>query len=308
MLTMIIDRDKDKHGTHDSQGLDNNETDRHAHEGRYAAGAGVGAGAYEAEKHHGQHSRTHDGEINKPLPTAPGNHGIGTGAGTQNALAEDNTYSGQHLGRDATAIGGAGALGEHERHEHAAGALPLEEKPRGTDIGDKLHGSDRNRGVTGATGFPDQEGFGSGPSHGVGAQSSGVSGQQHHLGRDAAFGAGGAGLAEHEHQKHEGLAGNQYNNSRLTGSDNQYDNTSSGLTGSHQARSTGHDASGLGAAEQAGERKYDAMTGQQGGFATDNQSSSFGNQGTSGLAGSNIESQGRNRLHKDPPPNHPAAQ
>ena len=31
----------------------------------------------------------------------------------------------------------------------------------------------------------------------------GTTGGHHHLGRDAAIGAGGVGLAEHEHRKHE---------------------------------------------------------------------------------------------------------
>lgn len=334
-LLSFLHRDKkDKdHSVHDTRGtegsLEGNSADQAAHDGKYAApGAAAlgGAGAYEAEKHHGRHGTTHDNEVNKPLPTAPGNHGVGTGAGTQNALAGENTTSrqSQNFGaRDAAAVGGAGAL-SHEGHHHAQGSIPLDEKPPGKDIGDKLHGVDRNRGVTGASGFPDQEGFGSGPTHhsGVGGQSSGVTGthQQHHLGRDAAVGAGGVGLAEHEHRKHEGLTGNQHGTSSgLTGSnqgtmgpaqvagEQKYDSMTgqqgqggyaqlgqqSGLAGNQGQQS------GLGAAEVAGERKYDSMTGQQG-----EQSGFVGNQGTSGLTGS----EGRNRLHKDPPANHPAAQ
>jgi len=38
----------------------------------------------------------------------------------------------------------------------------------------------------------------------------------HHYGRDTAIGAGGVGLAEHEHRKHEGLTGHG-NTTRTTG-------------------------------------------------------------------------------------------
>ena len=49
-------------------------------------------------------------------------------------------------------VGGAGAAGaighhEYEKHEKRAGGVPLHEKPLGTDLGDKLHGVERNRGV-----------------------------------------------------------------------------------------------------------------------------------------------------------------
>jgi hypothetical protein len=86
------------------------------HYGRDAVGAGaVGAGAYEAEKHHGHHSNPVDTSVNKPLPTAPGNRGVGTGEGTQNALA-DRTRNTSEL-----------------------------------TLGDKLHGVERNRGVPDAS-------------------------------------------------------------------------------------------------------------------------------------------------------------
>jgi len=236
-LLSFLHRDKNKKYTQEEEAeFDRQEREHDSHKGRDAAlgGAAVGAGAYGAEKHHDQHSTTYDNELNKPLPNAPGNHGVGTGAGHQNDLIGDNTASGHHLGRDTAAVGGAGAVGEHERNRQ--GSIPLVEKPVGTDIGDKLHGVERNRGVTGASGFPGSEGFGTGPSHsGVGAHTSDITntgtGQQHHLGRDTAAGTGGAGLAEHEQRKHEGLTGNQYNNqSGLTGGGTQ---GTSGLTGSN---------------------------------------------------------------------------
>lgn len=375
---MIADRDKNKKYTPEEEAeFDRQEREHNSHKGRDAlGGAAVGGAAYEAEKHHRdhQHGSGLEGDANKPLPTAPGNHGIGTGAGTQNALAGDNTTStssGHHLGRDAALVGGAGAVGEHEHHKHSGttgtgpNATPLDEKPRGTDLGDKLHGIERNRGVPGATGFPDQQCYGTGSSAtgttsstgagqhhygrdatavggaaalgehehrkhehenvgsaGYGNQSSGITGSssgtgQHHLGRDAAVGAGGVGLAEHEHRKHEGATGSGY------------DNTSSGLTGSNQGQQShlGRDAAGVGAAGLVGEheyRKHDTTSGQQ--YGTGQQSSIDAGQGQQyGATGSGYDSNltgsstagptntsnisgDRNRLHKDPPANHPAAQ
>lgn len=101
----------------------------------------------------------------KPLPVAPGNHGVGTGEGTQNALLDrkrgegydstNTTGTGHHLGRDTAAVGGAAALGEHEhrKHEHGTtGATGTDTYPAtGTTLGDKLHGTERNRGVPGPT-------------------------------------------------------------------------------------------------------------------------------------------------------------
>ena len=104
---------------------------------------GVGGAAYEAEKHHNSHE-TGTGTSNG-LPTASGNHGIGTGTGTGNAVA-----------------------GETGRQGLGHGATPLDEKTRGSDLGDKLHGADRNRGVAGSSGFPSTEGYGSGTSGTVG--------------------------------------------------------------------------------------------------------------------------------------------
>jgi hypothetical protein len=161
------DRDKSKKYTPEEEAeFDRQEREHHdSHKGRDAgiatAGA-AGAGAlYESDKHHhaGQTADT-----NKALPTAPGNNGIGTGAGTQNALAGDNTSSGHHYGRDtglgAGAVGAAG-VAEHEHDKHS-GATPLAEKPKGKDLGDMLHGVERNRGVPGSSGFPGTEGFGTG--------------------------------------------------------------------------------------------------------------------------------------------------
>ena len=157
------DRDKNKKYTPEEEAeFDRQEREHHSHKGRDAlGGAAVGGGAYEAEKHHRDHHNTSglddDANVNKPLPTAPGNHGIGTGAGTHNALEDDNTggRSGHHLGRDAAVGAGGVGLAEHEHRKH-----------EGTGSG------------IGSTGQYDNT-----SSTGTG---------QHHLGRDAAL-AGGAG-------------------------------------------------------------------------------------------------------------------
>ncbi|CZR66004.1 uncharacterized protein PAC_15904 [Phialocephala subalpina] len=158
----FLHRDKNKKYTpEEEQEFDRQEREHNnSHKGRDAAlgtaGVGaLGAGAYEAEKHH--HTGT---DTDKPLPYAPGNQGVGTGAGS------DNTTTGQkdhHYGRNAAlGTGAAGAAG-YAVHEHdKTHSTPLSNKPVGEDLGDKLHGAERNRGVTGTSGFPGTEGYGSG--------------------------------------------------------------------------------------------------------------------------------------------------
>ncbi|KAG0648880.1 hypothetical protein D0Z07_4630 [Hyphodiscus hymeniophilus] len=291
-LLSFLHRDKSKKYTKEEEDeFDRQEREHNSHKGRDAlGGAAVGGAAYEADKHHRDHTSGVEADTNKALPTAPGNHGIGTGAGTQNALAGDNTTStssGHHLGRDAAAVGGAGALGEHEHNTHSGttgsgvNATPLDQKPRGTDLGDKLHGVERNRGVQGSTGFPHES---------------------------------------------AGSVGHGNTSSGLTGG-NQYDNTSSGLTGSSQGHSShlGRDAAGVGAAGALGEhehRKHETTTGQQPSLGTQAQnfpttdahsSSQDPKYSGAGYDSSNTGFQSgagseRNRLHKDPPAGHPAAQ
>lgn len=112
------------------------------HYGRDAAGAdAVGAGAYDAEKHRKGRdgvSESDYGSTTKPLPTAPGNHGVGTGPGAQNALIDRSRTD---YGNDRTGTGS----GHPSKWEGGEGA---DYAPRGTTLGDKLHGADRNRGVT----------------------------------------------------------------------------------------------------------------------------------------------------------------
>jgi hypothetical protein len=303
--TNASDRDKSKKYTPEEEAeFDRQEREHESHKGRDAlAGGAVGAGAYEAEKHH-----QHGTDTNKPLPTAPGNHGIGTGAGTQNALisgpgevgfhragdGELNTASGvgagsntgygnpsnttgqHHLGRDgAIGAGGAGALaaGEHEHNKHGH-EVPLSEKPVGTDLGDKLHGVERNRGVPGPTGYPGQEGYGSTTgTSGVGSTG------QHHYGRDAAAVGGAGALAEHEHRKHEGVGSSGVGNqsSGLTGDNatGQHYGNQTGFTGSNtsgQQHHLGRDAAAVGGAGALAEHEHHKHEGQDSNVSGNQQS------------------------------------
>jgi len=311
---------------------------------------------------HGYDKHQYAGETadtNKPLPTAPGNNG------TQSAFAGDTSTSGHHYGRDAAlgaGVVGAAGVAEHEHNKDHAGHVPLIEKPRGTDLGDKLHGVERNRGVPGSSGYPGTEGFGTGTTatgarseatttqdgrpletgaalgagSGVAAHeqkkhdsgyAAGTTGNQtgqynntagpgltgtqqgHHTGRDAAA-IGGAGLVgEHEYRKHEGATGQH---SGLTGSNTQgqFDNskTGSGLNGSHQTdQHTGRDAATLGGAGLVGEHEYRRHDPTSGPTGSNTQPGITGSN-NSGFTGANEGVDGRNRLRKDPPADHPAAQ
>jgi hypothetical protein len=86
----------------------------------------------------------------KPLPVAPGNNGIGTGEGTQNALMMDRkrgesydmgstTGTSHHYGRDAAVGAGGVGLAEHEHRKHKREA-------------ESGLGSNPTTGITGAAG------------------------------------------------------------------------------------------------------------------------------------------------------------
>jgi hypothetical protein len=314
-----IDRDKSKKYTPEEEAeFDRQEREHHdSHKGRDAGIATAGAAGagtlYESDKHH------HVGQAadnNKALPTAPGNNGIGTGPGAQNALAGDNTSSGHHYGRDAGlgagAVGaagvaehehrkheaetqntlagdntssgrhyghdaglGAGAAGaagvaEHEHDKHS-GPTPLAEKPKGRDLGDMLHGVERNRGVPGSSGFPGTEGFGTGTGGALAASEATTDQTGHPI---PSYTGSGLGAGQHRHTD-SGYAAGQ------TG---QFDNTTtSGLT------------------QDPEYRKKDTTSGLLG---SNNQSEYTGSSTT----GVNDGVDGRNRLHKAPPASHPASQ
>ncbi|KAJ5050701.1 uncharacterized protein L3040_002576 [Drepanopeziza brunnea f. sp. 'multigermtubi'] len=92
---------------------------------------------------------------------------------------EHNASQQSHAGRNVAAGGAAGAAGtgalyelHHEQGKPAASEdpyattstnkTPLPDKPIGKDLGDHLHGADRNRGVAGSSGFAGEPGFGDG--------------------------------------------------------------------------------------------------------------------------------------------------
>ncbi|KAI9732487.1 MAG: hypothetical protein M1818_007525 [Claussenomyces sp. TS43310] len=148
----FLHRDKSKKYTQEEEA----EFDRQAnesHKGRGAAigGTGVGGAVNEAERHHGRHEALDDHtgtdarDTMKPLPSAPGNNGIGTGEGTQNALIDRSRADYGNV-----EYGSAGLTSQH--HQKWEGGEGQEYAPPGTTLGDKLHGVERNRGVGATTG------------------------------------------------------------------------------------------------------------------------------------------------------------
>lgn len=291
-ILSFLHRDKSKKHTPEEEAeFDRQEREHNSHAGRNTAlgGAAVGAGAYEADKHHQSGA-----DANKPLPVAPGNHGIGTGAGPQNALAGNtsgtshelgtgNTSTGHHTGRDAAlgagAVGAAG-VGAHEHNKHS-GPTPLDEKPRGKDIGDHLHGA-RNRGVEGSSGFPGTSGFGDG-QHPHAHSSEATTDQD---GNPIGGGLTGTG------HNTTGQTGREF---PLAGAGTTGHQTGSGLTGSeHQSGShTGRDAAALGTAGLVGEhehRKHEGTTGHQSGLTGSH-------QGTTGTSGHQSDHQAHGLTH-----------
>lgn len=114
------------------------------HYGRDAAIAGgAGGAAYEANKHHGSN-------------TTAGPHSSNIENKIDPRVDSDRSRDGHHYGRDAALAGGAaGTAYEVDKHH---GTATKDQKPIGKDIGDRLHGVERNRGVNGPTGFPHESG------------------------------------------------------------------------------------------------------------------------------------------------------
>ncbi|KAJ8064712.1 hypothetical protein OCU04_007032 [Sclerotinia nivalis] len=125
----------------------NSDSSREGHHyGRDTALAGgAAAAAYEANKHHHNSANTTTGPHSSNLENK-----------VDPRVDSDRSKEGHHYGRDTTLAGGAaGTAYEVNKHHNAHGA---EHKPVGKDIGDKLHGVERNRGVNGPTGFPHESG------------------------------------------------------------------------------------------------------------------------------------------------------
>jgi len=142
--------------------------------------------------------------------------------------------------------------------------------PDGTDIGDKLHGVDRNRGINRGPESTSEYGSTTG---------TGTTGAGHHYGRDASAVGGAAAVGEHEHRKHEHSGTNEYPSTtgQTSGTTGTYSNNDTNTTSNTSGHHLGRDTASLGGAAAVGEhehRKHD----------------------------------GHNRLHKDPPASHPASQ
>jgi hypothetical protein len=134
-------------------------------------------------------------------------------------------------------------------------------------------------------------------------------------GNTAGSGAGAGVLGEDKHTRvagdniSSGLTGHSGQKSDLTGNSH---NTSSGLTGTSGQQSgltgnTYNTSSGLHSDEKTGLSSRNPYDNTSSGLHGDQDIGVSGNQVTSGLTGS-YNSSGRNRLHKDPPASHPAAQ
>ncbi|GAB7348838.1 hypothetical protein MBLNU459_g7547t1 [Dothideomycetes sp. NU459] len=182
-------------------GLGNPTGTQGSHLGRDAALAGgVGAGAYEADKHHHGHHGHHD-------QTGSGSSltGNNTGLGNTSTVGNTSGTQGSHLGRDAALAGGVGAGAyEADKHHHHHGQ---------TGTGSTLTGG--NTGTGSATGTHNS-----------------------HLGRDAAL-AGGVGAGAHEADKHHHHHGQTGTGSTLTGG-NTNTGTTGGILSDHQHKGHGH--------------------------------------------------------------------
>ncbi|KAI9051364.1 hypothetical protein LZ554_004411 [Drepanopeziza brunnea f. sp. 'monogermtubi'] len=163
---------------------------------------------------------------------------------------EHNASQQSHVGRNVAAGGAAGAAGtgalyelHHEQGKPAASEdpyattstskTPLPDKPIGKDLGDHLHGADRNRGVAGSSGFAGEPGFGDGTT---GADHGGL-------------------LHDHDHSKYS------------------ISHQKSGLTGAHgtselAGSSTGHQQSGHQQSGLASSHGHSGVTGSSGADGT----------------------------------------
>ncbi|ESZ93464.1 BcPIO4 [Sclerotinia borealis F-4128] len=122
--------------------VDSNRSREQHQYGRDASlGGGAGTATYEADRHH-----------HNTANTTAGPHSSNLENKADPRVDSDRSKEGHHYGRDA-ALGGAaaGTAYEANKHHNTHGA---DQKPFGKDIGDKLHGVERNRGVNGPTGFP----------------------------------------------------------------------------------------------------------------------------------------------------------
>jgi hypothetical protein len=214
-----------------------------------------------AEQRYDPYSTSQDTSVNKPV-TSTGGQGAGAGLWTPGASTSDKTASGQQYGRDtaavgggAAALGGAAAPGEQEYQKHEQ-SIPLSGQSATREAGEKLQGSEVNRGVpsdTGATGATGVSGSG-GYTSGSRSLPDRITGDNQY-GRDAAIGAGGAGgvgLATDELHKHEDMrssgptttsgqqqaTGGAQFGSQATDTGNQYGGNASNLSNTQSGMSS----------------------------------------------------------------------
>jgi hypothetical protein len=185
---------------------------------------------------------------------------------TNTSRTEDNTSSGPHYGRDAAVVGGAAAVGEgiHHHRENErdnlgtsgySGTTPsgagsaYYSGPTGTSVSEvsgphATSAANRLDPMNNQSGRPIEDAHRHDPVTGGGgvAADEAHGGSRHHLGRDAAVGAGGVGLAEHEHRKHErereagmGSSTGIDSNTGVYGDNSTYDNTTGTATGPHKS-------------------------------------------------------------------------
>jgi hypothetical protein len=284
------DRDKNKKYTPDEEAEFGRQEREHnfSHKERNTASAGTSAGAgalYASDKHHyaGQAPATNTSPSIAPRTTST------SMARTQHAATGDAISS------------------SHRYSKSHSGPTPLAEKPKGKDIGDILHGAERDRGVPGSSGYPGSEGFATGIGGALAAKEAPQSSRS-----EATTDQSGTSLPMDPKPEFDTLFGEQQ---RTTGSDyaaygndyqtGKYDSTGSGsgLTGSRQS---GHSynvprSTSLDTDNEC--RKQDTISSLTG---SNSQSGFTGSISTA--TGVNENSDERNRLHKDPPAGHPASQ
>ncbi|KAI9753219.1 MAG: hypothetical protein M1835_001018, partial [Candelina submexicana] len=189
----------------------------------------LGAGAYEAQRHHGSHQPTSTsatgttgyGSSSTTVPSS-GTTGIAPGSATQ---GYNHQPGDRHLGRDAGIVGGAGVLG--------AGAYEAEKHHHGSHQPTSASASGTSGYPSSTSGFDDRSRAG-----------------DHHLGRDAGIvgGAGALGASAYEAERHHG---SHQPTSTTTAGTSGYPPVTSGL-GDHSRAAGDHHGREAAAAGTAG--------------------------------------------------------
>lgn len=216
-----------------SSNTDPTNTGSEHHPGRDVAALGTAGAVGEGTHHHRDNQRDNLGSSTTGS-TGLGNTSSNTNSGYGNT-ASTNPSSGHHLGRDAAALGTAGAVGEGIHHHRENQRDNLGSSTTGsTGLDDKSYpnsSSDRHLGRDAAalgTGSAVGEGIHHHRDHqrdNLGSSTTGSTGlgntstnpsSGHHLGRDAAAlgtaGAVGEGI-HHHHNERDNLGSNTYGTS-----------------------------------------------------------------------------------------------